>query len=213
MASEPVSLGPEDSERLREEASRRGIEPEELAHEAIVAHLESVRERFPFVATVRADQEGFRARGRGRDPGARGLRAVLKVLLLDTGVLVAATVVNDPDHGASVRLLSERRDRVVSCLPVLTEAAYLVRAARRDAPGSFVRDIVASVIELEHVSASDLTRVAELLDQYADLRLDFTDAVLIAVAERLAVTEIATLDRRDFSVVRPRHVDAFTLLP
>jgi predicted nucleic acid-binding protein len=135
------------------------------------------------------------------------------VLLVDTGVLVAATIVDDPDSEACIRLLKQRHDRVVSCLPVLTEAVYLVRSARPNAAAGFVRNVVASEIELEQVAGADLARVAELLDQYADLRLDFTDAVLIALAERLGVTEIATLDRRDFSVVRPRHVDAFTLLP
>jgi uncharacterized protein len=48
---------------------------------------------------------------------------------------------------------------------------------------------------------------------YADLGLGGTDASLVAIAERLNITTIATLDRRDFTVVRPRHVDAFTLLP
>jgi hypothetical protein len=35
----------------------------------------------------------------------------------------------------------------------------------------------------------------------------------VAVAERLRIAGIATIDRRHFSIVRPRHVDAFTLLP
>ncbi len=135
------------------------------------------------------------------------------MLLVDTGVLVAATIVDDPDSEACIRLLRQRHDRVVSCMPVLTEAVYLVRSVRPDAAAGFVRNIVASEIDLEHVSGSDLACAAELLEQYADLRLDFTDAVLIALAERLGVTDIATLDRRDFSVVRPRHIDAFTLLP
>ncbi|MDQ2738090.1 MAG: VapC toxin family PIN domain ribonuclease, partial [Actinomycetota bacterium] len=45
------------------------------------------------------------------------------------------------------------------------------------------------------------------------LPLGAVDATVIAVAERLGITEIATLDRRHFSVVRPAHVEAFTLLP
>ena len=36
---------------------------------------------------------------------------------------------------------------------------------------------------------------------------------VIAAAERLGVTEVATLDRRHFTVVRPRHVEAFKLVP
>ncbi|MHB8450517.1 MAG: hypothetical protein ACYDAQ_08745 [Mycobacteriales bacterium] len=48
---------------------------------------------------------------------------------------------------------------------------------------------------------------------YASLPLDGTDASLIAVAERLRVPRLATLNTRDFHVVRPRHIDAFTLFP
>lgn len=55
--------------------------------------------------------------------------------------------------------------------------------------------------------------MAELVEQYDDLRLGTTDASVIAVAERLGVREIATLDRRHFSVIRPRHVENFILLP
>lgn len=47
----------------------------------------------------------------------------------------------------------------------------------------------------------------------ADLPLDLIDASLVAVAERLGLTTIATLDHRDFRVVRPTHCDAFELVP
>jgi len=56
-------------------------------------------------------------------------------------------------------------------------------------------------------------RMAELVDTYADLPLGSTDSSVIALAERLGAVDVATLDRRDFSVVRPRHVGALTLLP
>jgi len=36
---------------------------------------------------------------------------------------------------------------------------------------------------------------------------------VIAIAERLNLTEVATVDRKHFSIVRPRHVSAFGLLP
>lgn len=55
--------------------------------------------------------------------------------------------------------------------------------------------------------------MAELVQQYADMDLGTTDASVIAVAERLGVTDIATIDRRHFTAVRPRHVEAFTMLP
>lgn len=40
-----------------------------------------------------------------------------------------------------------------------------------------------------------------------------TRADVARLAERLGVDEIATLDKRHFRVVRPRHVDAFVLMP
>ena len=53
----------------------------------------------------------------------------------------------------------------------------------------------------------------DLIEQHADLGLGGTDASLVAVAERLAITDIATIDHRHFSVVRPNHAAAFRILP
>ncbi|MGH8964453.1 MAG: hypothetical protein ACRDXB_03865 [Actinomycetes bacterium] len=55
--------------------------------------------------------------------------------------------------------------------------------------------------------------MSDLVEQYADLPLGTTDAAVVSVAERLEWSEVATLDRRHFSVVRPRHVSALTLMP
>jgi uncharacterized protein len=58
-----------------------------------------------------------------------------------------------------------------------------------------------------------LARTAELVRTYADLPLGAVDASVIAVAERLNLTDVASLDRRHFTVVRPKHVNALNLLP
>jgi hypothetical protein len=55
--------------------------------------------------------------------------------------------------------------------------------------------------------------MAELADTYIDRPMGATDASVIAIAERLGIVEIACTDRTDFRMVRPRHVEAFTLLP
>jgi uncharacterized protein len=56
-------------------------------------------------------------------------------------------------------------------------------------------------------------RIQDLVSTYADLRLGGTDASVVALAERHGVVRIGTLNRRHFAVVRPRHADAFELLP
>ena len=55
--------------------------------------------------------------------------------------------------------------------------------------------------------------MAELIESYADLGIGTVDASVIATAERLGAVTIATLDLRHFTVVRPRHLDAFQLVP
>lgn len=45
-----------------------------------------------------------------------------------------------------------------------------------------------------------------MLSVYADAKLDFADATIVAMAERLDVETILTLERRDFSIVRPNHI-------
>ena len=68
-------------------------------------------------------------------------------------------------------------------------------------------------LKAEDGTRMDGTRMAKLVNQYDDLPLGTTDASAIALAERLGTREVATLDRRHFTVVRPRHVEALSLLP
>lgn len=63
------------------------------------------------------------------------------------------------------------------------------------------------------LTPADWARIADLLGTYTDVGLDAADASIIAIAERLNQTVIATLDERDFRIVRPAHTDTFDLLP
>jgi len=97
---------------------------------------------------------------------------------------------------------------------VVAEVAYLLETRLGPvAEVSFVGDLAAGNLISEPVHAQDWIRIAELIAEYDDLPLGTVDASIVAAAERLRVTQIATLDRRHFSVVRPAHADAFELLP
>ena len=63
------------------------------------------------------------------------------------------------------------------------------------------------------IELDDLNRVREIAIAYADAEFDIVDCCIMAIAERLNVTHIATFDRRDFSVFRPRHCEYLELLP
>ena len=60
---------------------------------------------------------------------------------------------------------------------------------------------------------TDLQRVFEIARRYRSAHLDVVDCCIMALAERLDIKRIATFDRRDFSIVRPRHTPWFQLLP
>jgi predicted nucleic acid-binding protein len=76
-----------------------------------------------------------------------------------------------------------------------------------------LQSVVDGSILVADLDIEDWQRVRELVDEYADLPLGVVDASVVAVAERLEESAIATLDRRHFSVVKPRHVSGFRLLP
>jgi predicted nucleic acid-binding protein len=139
------------------------------------------------------------------------------VIVVDTGPLVAAALVKDPDHHACVELFTglhlAGREMIIPT-PVVAEVGYLLGAkadARTEA--LFLRSLADGDFTVEPLTRSDYGRTADLVEQYADLPLGTTDAAVIAISERLNVPEVATLDHRHFTVVRPRHVKALTLLP
>jgi predicted nucleic acid-binding protein len=97
---------------------------------------------------------------------------------------------------------------------IIAEVAYLLqREAGSRVELRFIAELVEGTYEAIVVEQADWVRIAELGWRYRDLPLGTVDASVIAVAERLKIGQIATLDRKHFSVVRPTHVKAFELLP
>lgn len=78
---------------------------------------------------------------------------------------------------------------------------------------ALLRSVEDRSVRVVDLAPSDYVRARELLEVYEDLQPGFVDAAIVAIAERLRQATIATLDRRHFSVFRPTHVRAFTLVP
>lgn len=135
-----------------------------------------------------------------------------RLAVVDAGPLYAAADEDDDDHAASVAELSHPELRLVVPALVVAEATYFVgRRLGPAAEAAFLRGLAG--LDIEGPSGGDFTRMAELVDGYADFPLGGTDASVVALAERLEATVVVTLDRRHFGAVSPRHTDAFELLP
>lgn len=135
-------------------------------------------------------------------------------MIVDTGPLVAAANRKDPDHEACRDLLASSSGTLIVPALVVAEATFMIeRAGGSAAEARFLRSLQSRRYKIEPPTDSDLGRCAELVEKYSDLPLGGTDASVAALAERLNETTIATLDHRHFTVVRPKHTSAFTLLP
>lgn len=98
--------------------------------------------------------------------------------------------------------------------PVLVEVDYLVHS-RMDQRAFWLllEDIAEGAYLVEDLWIEDYERVGEICARYEDLDIGFVDAAVMVVVERLGEPKLATLDRRHFGVVRPKHVTSLELLP
>lgn len=135
------------------------------------------------------------------------------MLIVDIGVIVAAADRADPAHPRSRELITQSAGNLPTTGMVIAEAAYLIERELGPEVEALLYDSISiGGIVIEQLVHTDWIRIAQLVRSYDNLPLGGTDASLIAIAERLGGTQIATLDHRHFSVVRPAHAESFELL-
>lgn len=134
--------------------------------------------------------------------------------MVDAGPLYAYVDADDAHHAAALELLETHPGPLIVPTLVITEVVYLLARRLGTAPEvRFLGDLAGGSFNVEPVAVADWLRIAELVARYRDLPLGTVDASVVTAAERLDITDIATLDRRHFTVVRPAHADSFTLFP
>jgi uncharacterized protein len=125
------------------------------------------------------------------------------MLLCDTGVLLAAGNVKDHHHAACLALMRAAEGPLLVPSPVLGEIGYLLQSrVGPHAEVTFLKSFGGNGFHVAEVEEGDISRIAELVEQYVSLPLGIVDAAVIAIAERLNLTEVATVDRKHFSIVR-----------
>ncbi|MEX0985687.1 MAG: PIN domain-containing protein [Actinomycetota bacterium] len=136
------------------------------------------------------------------------------MIVLDTGVVVAALDRDDRRHRACRSLLEQTDERLIVPAPIIPEVDYFIGGRLGpEAMAVFLGDARKGAYQIEDLSTGDLHRIIELITAYADLDVGFVDASVLTIAERLGAIRVATLDRRHFGTMRPRHVASLELLP
>lgn len=133
-------------------------------------------------------------------------------LLIDAGVLYAMVDRKDAWHGPIVEYIKARRAELLAPVTILPEATYLVRhRLGASVELKLVEGFVNGGVAVEPLKPTDIARAYALMAKYP--QLGFADSTVVSMAERLALTTIATTDRRHFKIIRPSHVKQFTLVP
>jgi uncharacterized protein len=139
------------------------------------------------------------------------------VIVADTNVLFVLADRRDAHHARCRDWLAGCDEPLIVPPTVLAEACYLIDKYLGPAAEATFLDSIgigpSYRFQLAGLVDEDLRRMAELVRRYADRRLGGTDASLIAICERLSIATVATVNRRDFANVPPRHVSALAIVP
>lgn len=133
-------------------------------------------------------------------------------ILVDTGPLVALRDESDSNHLACVAALRSLRTPLLTCWPVLTEAAYLLRSFPSE-----VRRLLESAngefLGILPLGESDVPAINSLLKRYEDQSFQLADVALMHLADRDGIDTVFTLDRRDFDVYRTSRGSTLSIIP
>jgi predicted nucleic acid-binding protein len=136
----------------------------------------------------------------------------MKRILTDTGPLVAILSRQDEHHSACVNALRDMPGPLLSCWPVITEAAWLLRKSPQ-AVQQLLLSIDGSFLELLPLSGAEAEAIAALMKRYDDIHPQLADVALVYLANREKIETIFTLDQRDFSIYRSGRRSAFRIVP
>ena len=130
----------------------------------------------------------------------------------DTGPILALINRRDQFHQSCVEALETIPFPMFTVWPVIVEAYYLIQ--RYGGPADVVLHwIQAGHIRIMDLRAPEIRRMRHLARKYSDLPMDLADAAIVAACERAKIRRVFTVDRRDFLVYRPSHLEHFELLP
>ncbi|MEK6651408.1 MAG: PIN domain-containing protein [Nitrospirota bacterium] len=133
------------------------------------------------------------------------------MILIDTGPIVALFDKEDDEHAVCHDLLKTINSPLITTIPVLTEAFYLLSFSWHIQDDLWVF-VTQGNLQIYNFDRTLLKKCRELMKQYHDLPMDFADASLVAVADAENINTIFTLDK-DFKVYRIKKNRRFKLLP
>ena len=136
------------------------------------------------------------------------------MIIADTGALVALLAQKQPQHLPVRNYLGSYRGQILIPSIVLGEVShFLQKLVTPHVEAGFLRTLWLGQNAVVDPLEADYLRAADLVEQYADFPHGTVDATIVAIAERLDVATLLTLDRRHFGAIRPAHRPSFEIVP
>ena len=139
------------------------------------------------------------------------------MIVVDTNVFVGLSDRRDAHHAQCRDWLADCDESLIVPPTVLAEACYMIdKYLGAQSEAKFLDSVGIGPsyrFQLAELLDADVRRMAALVRRYADRHMGGTDASVVALCERLSITTVATVNRRDFANVQARHVTALTIVP
>lgn len=124
-------------------------------------------------------------------------------MIVDTSALLAYFDANEPAHPAVAAVIESTSEPLVVSPFVIAELDYLLLTRHGTAAEqAALSELGGGAWDLADFGTSRLRAAAAIVTAYADVPIGLTDASLIVLADIYGTDQIATLDRRHFSVLR-----------
>ena len=133
----------------------------------------------------------------------------MRSIIVDAGPVIALFRKRDKHHSRVRQFLATNPSRLISTLPVATEACHFLNAAGKTALLTWVQH---GALSLQPIGTDDFPAIVTIIERYADREIDFADATLVWLAELVNTLDVMTIDRQDFQVYRLRGGKAFNLV-
>ena len=131
--------------------------------------------------------------------------------LIDTGAILALVNSADRWHERCVDAYGQLRLPLATTAAVLAETFHLIGKRTRLSESAW-RLVTSDAVTVVAIDDSDLPALEALMTKYADRPMDFADATLVHIAERLSTDVVFTIDHNDFYTYRV-HGRPFQVAP
>lgn len=134
--------------------------------------------------------------------------------IIDTSAIISLVDRSSEHHHSLADIINKDDYRLIIPSPVIPEACYMLnKKFGISVEIQFIEEIISVNFHIEIIKFLDLARIVEILKKYNNLDIGYVDGAIVAIAERLKINRIFTLDRKHFNSLIPLGFDYFEIYP